>query len=616
MILSASDIYGVLTRDPILGGLTKVHIVETRPSLSAEDGVHIYIKKYPTTQEFEATWNIWIVDYGEEPLDIVIGQIRQLLPQFQIIEDGAIIRATTTELRVEKTETKPLPPEPSAETVLADRFDSKFEELRQSVEDRMLLVGPGRPGKDGRDGSDGKDGIDGSDGLDGKDLDATDTELGDLSDVFVSDAKKRQFLMFDGSSWIPSFVPQIIKAGTGGGVASAVAGTSDVGVIYLKNNTVPTPIAIINGRSVVEGSMLTGELVNFAKDTGTNSLKYNGPGGLFHIVASFNFLAGSQHVCGFYIGRNTNITGALDPNADRISESEIYINSAAASAQPVGGMIQTVLSLNTNDRVFFIVQDKDSTNSITVQFLKFTVTPLTAEKGATGVVGATGPQGASGVNGIIGVDGATGATGATGAGVTGATGVEGPTGATGAQGATGAGATGATGAAGPSGIDGVTGATGPQGATGAGVTGATGIQGPTGAVGETGATGVIGGDGVTGATGAVGEQGATGAEGATGVEGATGPIGPTGATGVAGQDGATGVTGATGVGATGATGVGATGPSGVTGATGVGVTGATGATGAGTTGATGVTGATGPIGATGPSGGGGDDSAIIYAMIF
>lgn len=148
---------------------------------------------------------------------------------------------------------------------------------------------------------------------------------------------------------------------------------SEVGVIYLKNNTAPTPVQIVNGRSVVVGSMLAGELFNFTKDADTNSLKYNGPGGVFHAIASFNFFSGSQDVCGLYIGRSTNAAVALDPNADRISESEIYINAAPQSAQPVGGVVQTVLPLNTNDRVYFIVQNKDSTHSITVQFLKFIV---------------------------------------------------------------------------------------------------------------------------------------------------------------------------------------------------------------------------------------------------
>ena len=362
MISSASDIYGLLNKDPILGAMATIRIVESRPVLDGGDGVYVYIKRYPLAVDFEATWNIWIIDHDENPLDVVIAQVRKLLPRFEIIEQNQIIRATTTELLTDKTEVEPLQIAPELRPATVEEIDSRFDELSQSIQDRMLLVGPGRPGKDGKDGKDGRDG---KNGADGEDLIATEAELGDLQDVYVSDAKRRQFLMFDGSSWVPSFVPQIIKGGTG------VQKRSDVGVIYLKNNTVPTPIASINSRSIVSGSMLTGELYNFAKDATSNSLIYNGAGGIFHIIASFNFFAGSQHVCGFYIGCSRNAAAALDPNADRISESEIYMNSASASAQPVGGMVQTVLQLNTNDRIFFIVQNRDSTDSITVQFLKF-----------------------------------------------------------------------------------------------------------------------------------------------------------------------------------------------------------------------------------------------------
>lgn len=365
VILSASDIYSLLTNDPLIGMLAKVRIVDQRLPAGAENGVFVYVKKYPSVEEFEATWNIWIVDYDGEPLDVVIAQMKKLLPRFTVVESGTITRATTTELRTPETEVEPTPVGPESRIPTISDLDSRFNELREIVQDQMLLVGPGRPGKPGKNGRDGSDGRDGKDGVDGKDLVATEAELGDLQDVYVSDAKKRQFLMFDGSSWVPSFVPQFLKGGT------PLPRKSEVGVIYLKNNTVPTPIGSINSRAVVVGPMLTGELFNFTKDIDTNSLKYNGPGGVFHIIASFNFFAGSQHVCGFYIGRSTNAAVALDPNADRISESEIYINSAASSAQPVGGMVQTVLSLNTNDRIFFIVQNKDSTNSITVQFLKF-----------------------------------------------------------------------------------------------------------------------------------------------------------------------------------------------------------------------------------------------------
>ncbi len=147
--------------------------------------------------------------------------------------------------------------------------------------------------------------------------------------------------------------------------------TKEVGVMYLKNNATPTEIPSINARAVVEGAMQAGTLVNFAKDAGTNSLRYLGSGGLFHVIATFSFRDGSQNVCGFYIGRNQDISSPLDPNADRISESEIYCNSGSSSNQPRTAAIQTICQLNTDDRLFFIVQNQTAAVPITVEFLKF-----------------------------------------------------------------------------------------------------------------------------------------------------------------------------------------------------------------------------------------------------
>lgn len=148
--------------------------------------------------------------------------------------------------------------------------------------------------------------------------------------------------------------------------------TTDVGVMYLKGNTLPTPIASTNSRSIVVGNILTGMLHNFVKDSETNSLKYIGSGGRFRVIANFNFTTGSQDICGFYIGHNTNGM-TLDPNNDRISESEIYANSAPTSSQPVSSVIQTVVDLKKNDRLFFIVQNRSAGTAITVEFLKYTV---------------------------------------------------------------------------------------------------------------------------------------------------------------------------------------------------------------------------------------------------
>lgn len=216
--------------------------------------------------------------------------------------------------------------------------------------------------------------------------------------------------------------------GPPGPPGSGSPGNNDVGVMYLKNNTTETSITAINQRKVVQGTIETGILFNFIKDPSSNSLKYTGPGARFHVIATFNFITGSQDICGFYIGKNTNPLGSLDPDADRISESEIYINSTSSSAQPVAGAIQAVLDLETDDRVFFIVQNKDAAKNITVQFLKFTVTSLTAEKGDPGVdvdnafidtdgdlILQLSDNTSINVGNIVGEDGAVGATGATGA---------------------------------------------------------------------------------------------------------------------------------------------------------------------------------------------------------
>ena len=166
--------------------------------------------------------------------------------------------------------------------------------------------------------------------------------------------------------------PSIIVSARG---PQGPAATKDYGVLFLKNNAVPTPISAPNARAVVSGSTQVGELFNFAKDATTNSLKYLGNGGMFHLTATFNLTAGNQKTCGFYLGISRDQNAALDPNGDRISESEIYVNSSTPSNQPVAGAVQTVQQLNTNDRVFFIVQNQTSDTSIVVQFLKLIAWP-------------------------------------------------------------------------------------------------------------------------------------------------------------------------------------------------------------------------------------------------
>ena len=168
----------------------------------------------------------------------------------------------------------------------------------------------------------------------------------------------------------------------------------------------------------------------------------------------------------------------LDPNADSVAVSAVYLQSPTSADQTVS-------------------ITRDATNQMVLTDVSYT---RTLKQLVDGAPGATGPTGAAGVTGATGVTGARGVTGVTG-----------PTGPTGAQGVTGA-----TGPTGPAGAQGVTGVTGPTGAQGA-----TGPTGPAGAQGVTGVTGPTGPAGITGATG--GGAGATGPAGPTGPQGATGP---------------------------------------------------------------------------------------------
>jgi hypothetical protein len=212
MITSSSDIYRSLAGDALISAIAKVRIIEGAPSLRPEDGTVIYISKYPQDSEFEATWLLWIVDFDNEPLDVIVGQIRKSFPSFQVLEEGAILKGALREVKTTRTELAPPRPQQISIEPHLRTLEEKFEELRESIEDRMLLVNSGRPGRDGQDGKDGRPGRDGSPG---RDLVATEAELGDLQDVFVEDAKKGQVLTYDGETWISRFIEQHLGGGGG-----------------------------------------------------------------------------------------------------------------------------------------------------------------------------------------------------------------------------------------------------------------------------------------------------------------------------------------------------------------------------------------------------------------
>lgn len=232
MILSSADIRAALSGDPVIRLIAKIQIVDGKPALGTGDGVVIYIDRFPIATEFEASWKIWIIDFDNEPIDLILEQMGKLLPRLRIVSQGPISEVSITELRTPDTQVEP-PKTRESTGVSIQGFERRFQELVEYVQDRMLLVGPGRPGKDGRDG------INGRDGRDGVDIQATDVRLGELQDVDDSEAKEGQFLMFDGAQWVARFIPQVFKyagGGSGGGTGGGIADAPSDGNYYVRQN--------------------------------------------------------------------------------------------------------------------------------------------------------------------------------------------------------------------------------------------------------------------------------------------------------------------------------------------------------------------------------------------
>jgi len=251
MILSSANILEILQGSAVIRmAAGEIRIVDKKPIASGREGFYVYVEKYPAIEEFEATWKVWIESDGSEPDDLLLAEMRRLLPNFEF-KLGLIIEATVRDFKSDSTEVRPKPLEAPAvmpPTGWMDGIERRFEELAEDIQDRMLLVGSGRPGKDGARGPEGRPGAPGRDGKDGKDLVATSAMLGDLVDVKLADRiplKKGQVLTYNGSDWENLHIPQVqsIAAGGGGGNASIetpVIGTTITWKYHVEQGTEPT----------------------------------------------------------------------------------------------------------------------------------------------------------------------------------------------------------------------------------------------------------------------------------------------------------------------------------------------------------------------------------------
>lgn len=260
MILSSSDILRILGGDAIIRQEAKLVIVDGRPGIGTEDTVYIYVDKYPTIDEFEATWKIWVQDNSGMG-EYVLQAMTVLLPSFDFAGSNYTTKDFASERTVVKTEA-----EKQLEKLEVERSEYKkgFEGLSESVQSRLEGVRDGIDGKDGKDGAQGLPGRDGRDGRDGKDLVATEAELFDLNDVEQGlQMEPGQVLTWDGAKWTNLYVRQMSSVGgAGGGTGGGIEEAPQDGGFYVRHNgqwiDLGTAITAYEGRDFDGGNFTDG----------------------------------------------------------------------------------------------------------------------------------------------------------------------------------------------------------------------------------------------------------------------------------------------------------------------------------------------------------------------
>ena len=226
MIYSSADILMILGGDAIIRQEARLSIVDGKPGLDYGEYVYIYVDRYPTVEDFQATWKIWIVDGGSDLLDLVLNAATRLLPSFDF--NGSYY--TTTDFASEKTVVKTqAEKELEATRAERERLQESFSGLSEGLKKQLSALRDGIDGKDGKDGLQGPPGRDGRDGRDGKDIDATEVELFDLKDVDQSilQLEKGQVLTWDGVQWTNLYIPSGSSGKGGGGGGGTGGGISD-----------------------------------------------------------------------------------------------------------------------------------------------------------------------------------------------------------------------------------------------------------------------------------------------------------------------------------------------------------------------------------------------------
>ena len=153
------------------------------------------------------------------------------------------------------------------------------------------------------------------------------------------------------------------------------------GSLWLKFNETVTAVATQGARYVIAGTSEPSDgNVGFDFVQDGNVLQLTGDCGTFHIQATGSLQSANNVTVGCYLAVSRDPQAALDPGvdatpSDRLGQSEIYI-TMPGTARPTPFAIQSIVDLDEDDRVYVIVQNRNGTQDITVEFLHLTVTAI------------------------------------------------------------------------------------------------------------------------------------------------------------------------------------------------------------------------------------------------
>jgi len=150
-----------------------------------------------------------------------------------------------------------------------------------------------------------------------------------------------------------------------------ITNTTAIASLYMKDNATPTVVTVRDDRYAISGNTQVASInQKFSHILANNSVRYdsNRPR-LMRVLITFTILSGNNNIIGVYIGVKKGAN--INPDADRISESEVYITTNGS--RPDAGSIQAIVELNQHDEVYMIVQNTSATNDITVVFMNMTI---------------------------------------------------------------------------------------------------------------------------------------------------------------------------------------------------------------------------------------------------